>query len=63
LAAWCWLTAKTMALADFAADRVAQRVLQKGLAEELVGGFGEEALLEFALLEVSFCVVSSPSSS
>ena len=37
-------------LADLAADRIAQGILQKGLAEELVGGFGEEALLELALL-------------
>ena len=38
-------------LADFAADRVAQRVFQKRLAQELVGGVGEETLLELALLE------------
>ena len=38
-------------LADFAADRVAQGVFQKGLAEELVGGIGKETLLELALLE------------
>ena len=38
-------------LADLAADRVAQGVLQEGLAEELVGRVGEEALLELALLE------------
>ena len=38
-------------LADLAADRIAQGVFQKGLAEELVGGVGEEALLELALLE------------
>jgi hypothetical protein len=48
-------------LADLAADRVAQGVFQEGLAEELVGGFGEEALLELALLEASFW--SSPFSS
>ncbi len=38
-------------LADLAADRIAQGVLEEGLAEELVGGVGEEALLELALLE------------
>ena len=38
-------------LADLPADRIAQGVFQKGLAEELVGGVGEEALLELALLE------------
>jgi len=38
-------------LADFAADRIAQGVFQKGFAEELVGGVGEEAPLELALLE------------
>ena len=37
--------------ADLAADRIAKRILEKRLAEELVGGFGEEALLELALLE------------
>ena len=38
-------------LADFSAHRVAQRVFEEGLAQKLVGGLGEEALLEFALLE------------
>ena len=38
-------------LADLPADRIAQGVFQEGLAEELVGGVGEEALLELALLE------------
>ncbi len=38
-------------LADFAADRVAQGVLQERLAEELVGGVSKEALFELALLE------------
>ena len=38
-------------LADLAADRIAQGVFEEGLAEELVGGVGEEALLELALLE------------
>ena len=38
-------------LADLAADRIAQGVLEERLAEELVGGVGEEALLELALLE------------
>jgi len=30
-------------LADFPADRIAQRVFQKGLAEKLIRGVGEEA--------------------
>ena len=38
-------------LADLAADRIAQGVFEKRLAEELVGGVREERLLEFALLE------------
>src|SRR5712691_898452 len=38
-------------LADLAADRIAQGIFQKGLAEQLVRGVGEEALLELALLE------------
>ena len=38
-------------LAHFAANRVAQRVLHEGLAEDLIGAFGKEALLELALLE------------
>ena len=46
-------------LADFPADRVAQGILQKGLAEQLVGGFGEEALLELALL-VNLLLIVAP---
>src|ERR1035437_2936012 len=38
-------------LADFAADRVAQGVLQERLAKELVSGIRKEAPLELALLE------------
>ena len=38
-------------LADLPTDRIAQGVFQEGLAEELVGGVGEKALLELALLE------------
>ena len=34
-----------------AADWIAQGIFQKGLAEELVGGLGEEAFLELALFE------------
>ena len=45
-------------LADLAADRIAQGVLQEGLAEELVGGLGVEALLELALL-VGLAVILS----
>jgi hypothetical protein len=37
-------------LADLAADRVAQRMFEEGFAENLVGGFGEETLLELAVL-------------
>jgi hypothetical protein len=33
-----------------AADRVAQGILQKYIAEHLIGGFGKEAFLELALL-------------
>jgi hypothetical protein len=46
-------------LADFAADRVAQGVFQKGLAQELVGGVGEETLLELALLEGLLLVLAA----
>ncbi|WP_297927298.1 hypothetical protein, partial [Metallibacterium sp.] len=35
--------------ADFAADRIAQCMLQEGLAQQLVGGLGEEAPLELAV--------------
>jgi hypothetical protein len=38
-------------LADLPADRIAQGVFQVGIAEELVGGVGEKAFLELALLE------------
>jgi hypothetical protein len=38
-------------LADFTAYRIAQGILKESLAEELVGGIGEEALFELALLE------------
>ena len=48
-------------LADLAADRIAQGIFQKGLAEELVGGLGEEALLELALLEGLLLVFASSS--
>ena len=43
-------------LADLPADRIAQGVLQEGLAEELVGGLGVKALLELALL-VGFLLI------
>ena len=49
-------------LADLPADRIAQGVFQEGLAQELIGGLGEEMLLEFTLLEglllVFACIVS-----
>jgi len=38
-------------LADLTANWVAQGVFEKRLAEELIGGIGEETLLELALLE------------
>ena len=38
-------------LADFAADWFTQRVFEKGLAQKLVGGLREKALLELALFE------------
>ncbi len=38
-------------LADFAADRVAQGVLEESLTEDGVGGVGEESFLELALFE------------
>src|SRR6185437_4400543 len=43
-------------LADFATDRITQRVLQKRLAQNQIGGLREKALLELALLE-SFLLV------
>ena len=43
-------------LADLSADRVAQGVFEKGFAEELVGGVGEETLFELALL-VGFLLI------
>ena len=51
LAAWFWLTAKMIDLPISPLIGIAQRVFQKGLAEKLIGGVGEEALLELALLE------------
>ena len=38
-------------LADLAADRIPQGILEERLAEKLVGSVGEETLLELALLE------------
>src|ERR1700719_4344626 len=43
-------------LAYFTADRVAQRILQKGLAEHLIGRFGKEAFFELTLF-VNFLLV------
>jgi hypothetical protein len=43
-------------LADFPADRVAERIFQKCLAKHLIGGFGKEELLKFTLL-VNFLLV------
>ncbi len=45
-------------LADLAADRIAQGIFQKRLAEKLVGGVGEKALLELALLEGLLLVIA-----
>ena len=46
-------------LADLPADRVAQGVFQKRLAQQLVGVVGKEALLELALLEGLLLVLAS----
>ena len=59
LAAWFWLTAKTMDLPISPLIGIAQGVFEEGLAEELVGGVGEERLLELALL-VRLSCWSSP---
>ena len=46
-------------LAELAADRVAQGVFEKGLAEKLIGGRREEALLELAHAVGFFLVVAT----
>jgi len=45
-------------LAYLTTDGVAEGILKEGLAEELVGRLGEEALLEFALGKALFGGVS-----
>ena len=45
--------------ADLAAHRIAQSVLQEGLAQDLIGGLGEEALLELSLFEGLLLVFTS----
>src|SRR5271157_840990 len=45
-------------LAYFAANRVTQRLLKKGLAKELIGRFGKEAFLEFGLLEFLLLILA-----
>jgi hypothetical protein len=37
-------------LPDLPADRIRQGVFEEGVAEEPVGGFGEESLFEFPFL-------------
>ena len=44
--------------ADLAADGIAKGVFEEGLAEEFVGGVGEEAFLEFALFVGLFLVLA-----
>ena len=46
-------------LADLPADRIAQGIFQKGLAEEFISGLGKESPLELPLLEGLLLVFAS----